>query len=567
MGSLAVVSLLVVGCGPDGNTTNQENNNNNTIQPDAYVFPDARPRPDAAECEDRCPAGESQCVTGGFQVCGNFDSDPCMEWGPVETCDPGEKCVDGECQVTCTDDCTEGSVRCDPDQGVEGTQVCEEGQDGCFHWSDTVACETGETCSGGQCSSECSDECADGSRQCSGAGYQICGNFDNDDCLEWGPVTDCDPGETCSNGYCDANCSNECTSGSTRCDGSDGYQECGDYDTDPCLEWGSKILCPQGETCSNGECDINCQDECDQEGFTECTPSGDGFRTCSLDHDADPCYEWGPVVSCDPDEICESGECIATCDCDFYPGICEPDAPNSTTACSCDPDCGTPCGADGHCDSWCPVDEDPDCGCACDFNEYCEAEAMDSSTTCDCDPDCEPNEYACSDDGHCDSYCPDGVDPDCGADPCRERWMSIGYLWGDQVWLYDSYEQPDPVEGAWWALLSPGLSSGTAEAFMEFAAENVSCVDFIRVEVLGYDDSVFGDGAEMYLYNWDTFSFDLLPDETVGSTLDYYFNDVFDVTPYLYCVSEKCYINAKVTASAWDNTHLKWMEIYVHMTP
>jgi hypothetical protein len=563
--ALVAATFAVVGCGPDNGSSNPGNNN---YEPDAYVFPDARPRPDAAECEDTCTANDTQCVTGGFQVCGNFDADSCMEWGPIVACDEGEKCVNGSCQAACTDDCTEGSVRCDPDSAVEGTQTCEEGRDGCWHWSATVECNTEETCSGGVCSSECSHECADGSRQCSGDGYQVCGDFDTDECFEWGPITDCATGETCSNGYCDTSCSSECTAGSTRCDGSDGYQECGDFDSDSCLEWGPKVLCNTGETCSNGVCSTTCQDECDTEGDVQCTASEDGYQVCSTDHDIDACFEWGPVITCNQGEICQNGQCVAPCDCDFYPGICEPDAPNSTTPCPCDPDCGTPCGADGHCDTWCPSGDDPDCSCVCDYNEYCEADAPDSDVTCSCDPDCEPHEYACSDDGHCDTFCPAGVDPDCGGvDPCRDRWLSVGWRWADELWLYDSYEQPDPDEGGYWVLLSPNFSSGTGELFVELAAEHIACVDNMRVEVWGYDDSVFGDGAEIYLYNWNTYSFDLLPDETVGDTEGVYTNYVTDVLPYIWCGTDKCFIDAKVTGSAWDNTHVWWMEVFVHMAP
>ena len=48
----------------------------------------------------------------------------------------------------------------------------------------------------------CTDECASGAKQCSGTGYQVCGNTDADPCLEWGTVTACGTLETCSNGNC-----------------------------------------------------------------------------------------------------------------------------------------------------------------------------------------------------------------------------------------------------------------------------------------------------------------------------------------------------------------------------
>lgn len=54
-----------------------------------------------------------------------------------------------------------------------------------------------ETCYG--CTNECSTS---GARQCSGNGYQVCGNTDADPCLEWGTVTACGTGYYCSAGNC-----------------------------------------------------------------------------------------------------------------------------------------------------------------------------------------------------------------------------------------------------------------------------------------------------------------------------------------------------------------------------
>lgn len=75
--ALAAAGLLAPACGPSG-----DDNNNNGSQVDAYVFPDAKPRPDAEVCQDRCSTNEKQCVTGGYQECGNFDSDSCLSGAP-----------------------------------------------------------------------------------------------------------------------------------------------------------------------------------------------------------------------------------------------------------------------------------------------------------------------------------------------------------------------------------------------------------------------------------------------------------------------------------------------------
>jgi hypothetical protein len=392
----------------------------------------------------------------------------------------------------------------------------------------------------------------------------VCGNTDLDPCMDWGPVTPCPSPQTCAGGYCESTCTNECTGAAEECVGTSGTHSCGDFDTDSCLEWGPLVPCPNGETCSNGACSATCSDECPNAGAKQCTGSGDGFQICES---SGSCLVWSLPTSCEQDETCTNGECEGACDCDFHTGICEPNAPGSTTACACDSDCsgGSPCGADSHCDTWCP--DDPDCDCTCSYNEYCEAASQGSSSTCSCDPDCELNEEACSDDGHCDTWCPAAADPDCGVDACRTRWMTVGERDANQMWLYGAYTDPDPSEGSPWVLLSPGLSSGSAEAMLEFASENVSCVDSMRIWAYGYDDSIFGDGAEMYFYNWDTDQFDLLPTETVGSPENFFYNTVGDPAPYLLCLGDYCYVAIKIGASSWDNTHLWDMAVEVYMSP
>jgi hypothetical protein len=525
---------------------------------------------DASVCVDRCQAGERQCVTGGYQPCGNFDDDECLEWGPMVPCNQGEQCVDGECEVVSVqDECVEGAVICTPDG--TGTRACQYlSNPGVWIWGEETPCESGETCSCGRCRQNCVDECAAGSQRCWENGFQLCGNFDADSCVEWGQYQDCPSGQTCSNGTCSDQCTHECTAEALRCACSGNMvQSCGDFDEDVCLEWGPSVPCPLGESCSNGVCSSSCQDECGAVGETECNSAGTGYMECD-DHNEDGCLEWGPVIDCTGGESCENGTCGDFCNCDNEPSICEAESPNTTTPCGCDPDCGTPCQSDGYCDDWCTPGADPDCGCSCDFNEYCEAEAQGSTNTCACDYDCEPHEHACMDDAHCDTWCPAGEDPDCGVDPCRSRWMLVGYLNADECYLSGSYDDPDPEEGAPWVVLSPGMSGGSAEIFVEMSAEHVSCVGQIKVEVWGYDDSTFGDGAEMLLYDWDNNQFELLPDETVGSTSSWYSNSVYSPAPYMLCGSgqgAKCYINAKLEASGWDNTHFWDFYVYVHMSP
>jgi len=140
-----------------------------------------------------------------------------------------------------------------------------------------------------------------------------------------------------------------------------------------------------------------------------------------------------PPERCIADGVCEPGcggadpDC-GVCSCDRQVGRCDAGAPNSTARCDCDPDCAGAgafaCGTDGSCDTYCPSGSDPDCAppppaeCACDYyRNVCEARSRGSSDVCACDPDCAGGRSACSDDGHCDTFCPDGVDPDCSTEP------------------------------------------------------------------------------------------------------------------------------------------------------
>ena len=62
---------------------------------------------EVAPCGDECPrAGARECgfmmsLTGdkssGYTICGNYDSDSCLEWGEVIVCPSGVECINGTC--------------------------------------------------------------------------------------------------------------------------------------------------------------------------------------------------------------------------------------------------------------------------------------------------------------------------------------------------------------------------------------------------------------------------------------------------------------------------------------
>ncbi|MBI4980994.1 hypothetical protein HZC30_05570, partial [Candidatus Woesearchaeota archaeon] len=85
-----------------------------------------------------------------------------------------------------------------------------------------------------------------------------CGNLENklDNCAYGCSNGKCnEPGsDTVSNYDQGSSCDDECFNyGQTKCFG-DGWKECGDYDSDNCLEWSDSNNCGGNKVCQNGEC-------------------------------------------------------------------------------------------------------------------------------------------------------------------------------------------------------------------------------------------------------------------------------------------------------------------------
>ncbi|MDO8524602.1 MAG: hypothetical protein Q7R99_03165, partial [bacterium] len=98
----------------------------------------------------------------------------------------------------------------------------------------------------------CTNACSANQKQCSTNGqYQLCGNYDTDSCLEWSTSYTCPTGQTCGgSGVCQSNCTNQCTTMSNwSCPTTNTYKICGDFNNDSCLEWSSPYTCDTGYTC------------------------------------------------------------------------------------------------------------------------------------------------------------------------------------------------------------------------------------------------------------------------------------------------------------------------------
>ncbi len=274
-----------------------------------------------------------------------------------------------------------------------------------MEWCAPSPCAEGEFCSNGECAAHCNDECARGTVKCAGNGFMSCDNHDDDACMDWSEIVACPEGTSCSNGVCGRFCRDECEEGETRCGGG-GVQACGEFDGDPCLEWGAGVACPEGEACSNGSCAAGCENECDQ-GATRC--AGGGVETCG-DYDADDCTEWSLAAACDAGEVCDAGACQP-----FEPDCQSNDDCPEGFVCS-----GGVCVAANRCAS------NDDCGPGevCDaVAGVCRAEAPEHRVGDLCAGDGDCGEDLTCDEGYCtalcdeDNPCPGGstcyvVDPD-----------------------------------------------------------------------------------------------------------------------------------------------------------
>lgn len=275
----------------------------------------------SGKCVDECTAaGVSLCSGNGTITCGQLDADPCLEWSTPTPCKDGQTCSGGACGLGCTDECdTVGARRC----SLLGVETCGQvDADACLEWGAPAACNAGEGCSFGQCSKLCVDECSTvGARRCTANGVEQCGNFDGDACLDWGTPMACPPGESCSFGSCDAKCKDECPAmGATECDGPL-VRTCGNVDGDSCLEWSNGVVCETG-LCAAGACAEKCVDECPAEGVAVCQQGA--ARRCGH-YDGDPCLEWGTAAFCSAPTTCAFGECIPGCvdECEAGQTSCE----------------------------------------------------------------------------------------------------------------------------------------------------------------------------------------------------------------------------------------------------
>lgn len=207
-------------------------------------------------CSDECNAGELVCVGNGVAQCGQADADSCRELLPAVACAQGTTCSNGVCGAQCQNECAQsGTSTC---LGAASFRTCGQfDADNCLDLGGTQNCPSGTRCEGGTCVNDCTDECGVGARECSGAGYRTCGQFDADNCREWSTVTACAAGSECDAGQCVELCPGSCIEGNSSC-GNQGFRVCMAEDEGSCPELSLNVPCSAGNTCSNGKCQGAC---------------------------------------------------------------------------------------------------------------------------------------------------------------------------------------------------------------------------------------------------------------------------------------------------------------------
>lgn len=176
----------------------------------------------------------------------------------------------------------------------------------------------------------CQNECSPtGSKKCSNDGYQICGNYDADNCLEWSTITNCPACQYCqgATGSCvnrpnntqDTTSPNTCSATCKKCfggacvnqaSGENLFSQCtGAYS---CSGFVTRLrnMCNGSGACANidvaaSDCSGTCSSYC---SGGSCISTNTGAGTCTVATDV--------RVASGGDGHCASGNCVADYACD-----------------------------------------------------------------------------------------------------------------------------------------------------------------------------------------------------------------------------------------------------------
>lgn len=365
----------------------------------------------------------------------------------------------------CKDECEIGEMRCENEQ----FRQCQKDADGCSRFTAPQACPTEKPyCSFDTCVAQCKDECTvNGQRRCRDNGYQVCGQFDKDTCLDWGAVISCGKNEICqqSDGQCMLSCDGKpcaCNLDETqKCDDigecRNGVRKCINGVFGSCA-WEKG---PEQEICDGKDNDCNevidDQDKlspvaCEKNmgvcfGAVKTCGGVDGWRPCGTNtyetraqinqstYEVEETLCDGKDNDCDgqtdePSKCCKpkcegkacgaEDECGGKCTQGTCPGkqeVCE------NGGCVCKGDCSnTPCGEDDGCgkkcmSGICPTNktcQEGNCVCSpgyhtCEGEEcYSDSDPTHCGSSCTVCPSTLPNSHPVCLSGICNSECNDG---------------------------------------------------------------------------------------------------------------------------------------------------------------
>jgi hypothetical protein len=229
-------------------------------QADAGMGPDV-----GSDCTNECSTSSARRCSGAraFEVCGDYDSDSCLEWGAPSSCTGSELC--------------EGDGRCATPAECRTASECP-----------------GRTTESGICASSSSNACSStGSRSvttyvptCDSGRCGLDSNTATQSCTEVRDGDNCGSGRICSGGSCvvPPECSRD-----SECPGRSSTSGSCDYST-VCSTSGTQSVTTYTSRCRSGRCDLD--------------PSSSS-RSCGS--------RSTEGVSCGSNRICRSGACIDDC--------------------------------------------------------------------------------------------------------------------------------------------------------------------------------------------------------------------------------------------------------------
>jgi len=232
-------------------------------------------------CTNECSSiGQKRCAdNSSYQVCGDYDSDVCLEWSSPQSCgedncigstfrnyfctgwgicsytdtqcsSPCYSCGDG----TCNSECGENSSSCPQDCGYPELNVSCYAQPNPAQVNENVNFIASVSGGTGNYTYLWNGACSGTQSSCS-ISFSQPGSY----CATLTVTSDSQQkSATCSVQVNELSCTDECSyMGERRCFDYTHYQICGNYNSDSCLEWSSPELCSGPTNCGYGSCASN----------------------------------------------------------------------------------------------------------------------------------------------------------------------------------------------------------------------------------------------------------------------------------------------------------------------